>query len=136
LVQDKVLELPLTTVFAGSLRGAGDVIFGRWFGSEAARSMLARAAMLERIALTPEGIPVNKAIEGIDLALDEGVQILNLSFHSPSRAPGHTPYVRTADQLEVFYQWWNIIFRHLKEKDVRPTTMGEIKSISRFCRAT
>ncbi len=132
LVQNQVLELPLTTVFAGSLRGAGDVIFGRWFASDTARSMLARSTMLERIALTPEGIPVNKAIEGIDLALDEGVQILNISFHSPSLAPGHTPYVRTADQLEVFYQWWNIIFRHLKEKDVRPTTIAEIKSASCF----
>ncbi len=131
LIQDQVLELPLTTVFAGSLRGAGDAVFGRWFGSETARSMLSRSNMLERIALTPEGIPVNKAIEAIDLAIEEGVQILNLSFHSPSLAPGHTPYVRDAEQLELFYNWWQAIFTHLAETGIRPTNMAEIKSTSR-----
>ncbi len=132
LIKDRVLELPLTTVFGGRLRSVGNIVFGRIFGSDGARSMLARTAMLERIALTPEGIPVDKAIEGIDLALKEGVKIINLSFHSPSLAVGHTPYVRSTEQLEDFYLWWGRVFRHLAEKGVRPTTMAEVKRASRY----
>lgn len=132
LIKNRVMELPLTTVFGGRLRSAGNIVFGRIFGSEGARSMLARTGMLERIALTPEGIPVDKAIQGIDLALQERVKIITLSFHSPSLAVGHTPYVRNAGQLEDFYLWWDRVFRHLAAKGVRPTTMAEVKRASRY----
>lgn len=128
LIENRLLELPLTTVFSGALRRAGDAIFGRWFGSDTARSVLARSHMVERLALTPEGIPVHKAIHAIDLAIDEGIPILNLSFHSPSLAPGHTPYVRNEDDLKKFYDWWRAVFDHLARKGVRATTMAEIKA--------
>jgi hypothetical protein len=127
-----LLELPLTTVFAGAMRSAGNAVFGEWFGSQAARSVLARSSMLERIALTPEGIPVNKALEAIDLALHEGVKVINLSFHSPSLAVGHTPYVRTDEQLESLYDWFSAVFSHLEKSGVRSTTMAEIKAASLF----
>lgn len=128
LIPDRLLELPLTTVFSGLLRGVGDPIFGRCFASVTARAVLARTNMLERIALTPEGIPLHKALQAIDLALDEGVPILNLSFHSPSLAPGHTPYVRNTEELEAFYHWWQTVLAHLAHKGVRATTMAEIKA--------
>ena len=127
-----LLELPVTTVFGGGIRAVGNIVFGQWFESQAARSMLARSNMLERIALTPEGIPVEKALEGIDLALREGVKVINLSFHSPSLAVGHTPYVRTEEQLEAFYAWFAEVFAHLEKSGVRPTTMAEIKAASLF----
>jgi hypothetical protein len=127
LIKGKLLELPLTTIFSGTLRGAGDAIFSRWFASDAARSMLARSNMLERLALTPEGIPAEKAVEAIDIALGDAVPILNLSFHSPSLAPGHTPYVRDETELEMFYRWWQVVLGHLAARGVRATTMAEIK---------
>lgn len=128
LIEGRLLELPLTTVFSGTLRGAGDAIFGRWFASDTARSILARSNLLERIALTPEGIPLDKALQAIDLALEDGIPILNLSFHSPSLAPGHTPYVRNAEELEAFYAWWRTVLGHLAKRGVRATTMAEIKA--------
>jgi hypothetical protein len=127
-----LIELPLTTVFSGAMRSAGNVVFGEWFGSQVARSVLARSNMLERIALTPEGIPLEKALEGIDLAIEERLSIINLSFHSPSLAVGYTPYVRTEEQLEELYSWFSKVFQHLRDRGVRPTTMAEIKSASQF----
>lgn len=124
----QLLELPLTTIFAGALRGIGDLLFGSVFASQSSRSLLARTAMLERIALTPEGIPAAKAIEAIDLALEQGLQILNLSFHSPSLEPGHTPYVRNESDLIAFYDWLESILTHLQHRGVRPTSMAEIKA--------
>lgn len=132
LERGRILELPVTTVFGGAMRSAGNVVFGDWFRSQTARSMLARSNMLERIALTPEGIPIDKALAGIDLALAEGVRVINLSFHSPSLAVGHTPYVRDETQLEQLYGWFEGVFAHLAASGVRATTMAEIKAASLF----
>jgi hypothetical protein len=132
LRRGRVLELPLTTMFAGALRSAGPVMFGEMFSSQTARSVLARSKMLERIALTPEGIPLGKALQGIDLAMEKGVSVINLSLHSPSLAVGHTPYVRDAGQLEQLYAWFAGVFAHLQALRVQSTTMAEIKRAALF----
>lgn len=126
----RLLELPLTSVFGGVMRSVGDTVFGQWFGSQAARSMLARSGMLERIALTPEGISLTKALEALNIAINDGVKVINLSFHSPSLAVGHTPYVRDEGQLAELYAWFEGVFAHLRTAGVRPTTMAEIKAAS------
>jgi hypothetical protein len=132
LRRGNVLELPLTTLFAGVLRSAGPVMFGEMFSSQTARSVLARSKMLERIALTPEGIPLSKALQGIDLAMEKGVSVINLSFHSPSLAVGHTPYVQDSDQLGQLYAWFEGVFAHLRALGVRPSNMAEIKRAALF----
>jgi hypothetical protein len=121
-----VLELPVTTVFGGALRKQGRPLFSKAFTSDTARSVLARSGLLERIALTPEGIPLSKAIQGVDLAIEAGVGILNFSFHSPSLDIGHTPYVRTANDLAAFYDWWQTMFDYLEARGIRPVSVPEI----------
>lgn len=128
--KDRLIELPLTTMFGGVMRSAGDRVFGQWFGSQPARAMLARTGMVERIALTPEGISLRKALEGIDIAVADGVKVINLSFHSPSLAVGHTPYVRDESQLKELYNWFEGVFAHLVSLGIAPTTMAEIKAAS------
>jgi hypothetical protein len=124
-----LLELPVTTVFGGALRKQGRHLFGAAFTSSTTRSLLARTGMLERIALTPEGIPLQKAIEGVDLAIEAGVGILNFSFHSPSLDIGHTPYVRNhADQM-AFYDWWEKMFEYLEQRGIRPVSVAEIAAL-------
>ncbi|MFC4292048.1 polysaccharide deacetylase family protein [Sphingorhabdus arenilitoris] len=125
--RSELMELPITTVFRGILRKMGVSVFRDMLSSKTSRSIMARTGMLERIALTPEGIPLTKAIEGIDCALQDGVPILNFSFHSPSLQPGHTNYVRNEADLEIFYQWWNGIFAHLDKNGVAPISVREIK---------
>lgn len=122
----KLLELPVTSVFGGMLRSMGPRLFDQVFGSETMRSALARCGMLERLALTPEGIPVEKAIEAIDFALDDQLPVLTFSFHSPSLAVGHTPYVRNEADLQAFYIWWERVFAHLAQRGVRPASVGAI----------
>jgi hypothetical protein len=126
LAKGELIELPVTTIFSGALRSAGKIIFSRAFETLTSRGLLARTGMLERIALTPEGIPVEKAIEAVDIALAHKIPILNFSFHSPSLAVGHTPYVRTPEELERFYDWWVKIFAHLKARGVKPVDVNEI----------
>ncbi len=122
-----LIELPVTTVYVGQLRGIGNPMFQEFFSSDASRAILSRTGLLERIALTPEGIPLDRAIAGIDSALHEGVGILNFSFHSPSLAPGHTSYVRNENDLEVFYAWWEGVFAHLNHHKVEAISASQIK---------
>lgn len=124
----RLIELPLTSVFSGMLRAGGKKLFSRAFEAVTSRGLLARTGMLERIALTPEGIPVEKALKAIDIALDQRIPILNFSFHSPSLAVGHTPYVRSEADLEAFYDWWTRVFAHLAARGVRPAHVEEIRA--------
>lgn len=124
----KLIELPLTTVFRGGLSALSAPVYFDILASQTSRSVMARTGLLERIPLTPEGVPLAKAIEGINAALTQKVGILNFSFHSPSLEPGHTSYVRNADDLKAFYDWWRGVFAHLEKRGVKPISVSELKS--------
>lgn len=123
-----VMELPLTTVFWGPLRRQGEWLYPRLWRAPRLRGALSRLGLLERIPLTPEGTTVDEALRGIDIALDDGLPILVLSFHSPSLAPGYTPYVRDENDLAAFYEWWRQVFAYLDQRRVRGTSVRELLS--------
>lgn len=124
--QRTLLELPLTTTFWGLLRRQGDAIFPRLWRMPSLRGMLARLSMLERIPLTPEGVSAEEAIRSIDIALDDGLDLLMFSFHSPSLQPGHTPYVRDAADLDALYDWWRRIFAYLEQRGVKSASVADV----------
>ncbi|KPF92013.1 WalW protein [Novosphingobium sp. AAP83] len=121
-----LMELPLTTVFWGLLRQQGKAIYPALWRAPRLRGALARLGLLERIPLTPEGITLEEAIKGIDIALDDGLPVLVFSFHSPSICPGHTPYVRSEAELDAFYDWWRGVFGYLAKRGVKPACVREI----------
>ncbi|MBD3729692.1 MAG: polysaccharide deacetylase family protein [Sphingomonadales bacterium] len=125
-----LLELPLTTVFWGLLRQQGDTLYpqlGKW---PRLQSLAARLGLLERISLTPEGVTADEALRGIDIALDDRLPVLVLSFHSPSIDVGHTPYVRSEEDLDALYTWWRRIFAYLDQRQVKPTTVRELLQVT------
>lgn len=122
----RLMELPLTTVYSGLLREIGDWLYPRLWRAPPLRGVLSRLGLLERIPLTPEGVTLEEALRGVDIALDMQLPVLVFSFHSPSLAPGYTPYVRTLDDLDALYDWWRGVFAHLKRRNVGPTTVREI----------
>jgi hypothetical protein len=122
----RLMELPLTTVYWGLLRQLGPWLYPRMWRAPQLRGALARLGVLERIPLTPEGVTIEEAQRGIDIAIDEGLPVLVFSFHSPSLAPGFTPYVRSEDDLDALYDWWRAIFAYLARRAVMPTTVAGI----------
>ena len=124
-----MLELPLTTTFWGLLREIGDAIYPRLWRAPQARGVLSRLGLLERIPLTPEGVGVEEAIRGIDMALDAELPVLMFSFHSPSLAPGHTPYVRSEDDLDQLYDWWRRIFAYCELRGAVPSSVADVMAI-------
>ncbi|MEM7543694.1 MAG: polysaccharide deacetylase family protein [Pseudomonadota bacterium] len=64
--------------------------------------ILSRLGLVDRLSLSPEGYSLDEMIKLTKFALRRGVRIFSLTFHSPSAAPGHTPYVQTEAQATAF----------------------------------
>lgn len=121
-----MIELPLTVAFTGLLRRAGPHLYPHLASLGRVPGAFARSGLLSRVALTPEDMPVADALAAIDSALEEGVRLLNFSFHSPSLAPGHTPYVRDAADLKRFWSWWDMVLARLQRRGVLPASLDQI----------
>lgn len=121
-----LLELPVTSVYRGLMRQWGRGLHRAERHIPALFSAFSRLNLLERIALTPEGVSAEEAIRGINIALDEQLPVLVLSFHSPSLAPGFTPYVVDHSDVETLYDWLRTIYAHLDRRGVRSTKVSEI----------
>ena len=122
----RLLELPVTSVYWGMLRKQGRSLFPLTRRIPKLGGLMARLGLLERIALTPEGVTVEEAIRGIDIAVDDGLPILVLSFHSPSVDIGYTPYVRSEEDLDRLYDWFRQVFAYCRKLGVKPTSVAEI----------
>ncbi|WP_176595687.1 MULTISPECIES: polysaccharide deacetylase family protein [Sphingobium] len=135
----KLVELPLSTAFVGLLRGGGERLYRAAQRMGPVAGALARGRMLSRVPLTPEGISAREAIGAVDALIEEGVPVLNFSFHSPTLEPGHTPYVRDESDRLAFYGWWDAVLNHLDRRNVRPATLdqllGAIEVRGRACQA-
>lgn len=121
-----LMELPLTTVYWGLLRQLGPWLYPKMWRVPRLRGALARIGLLERIPLTPEGVTLEEAVRGIDIAVDEALPLLVFSFHSPSLAPGFTPYVRSEDDLDALYDWWRGVFAYLAQRGVKPVNVRQL----------
>ncbi len=122
-----LIEVPLTTVFTGRIRRHGPILFPSLARIPRARGALARTGLLQRIALTPEDMPIKDALEAVRIAIEEdGERLISFSFHSPTVLPGHTPYVRNADDLARFWVWWDRMFDLLDRLDVMPASPMDV----------
>lgn len=121
-----LLELPLTTVWLGAMRGGGANLYDLFGRLPRGHGVASRLGLLDRIALTPEEMPLAEALRAIDRAIDDGVALLNFSFHSPTVVPGMTPYVRDAADLARFYAWWEAVLDRLARRGVRPASEADL----------
>lgn len=121
-----LIELPLTTVLTGRARVGGMPLYRGLDRVPKARAAFARTGLLSRVALTPEDMPVAAVLEAIDVAVGEGTRLLNFSFHSPSLAPGNTPYVRDAADLTRFHAWWTAVLDRLDRHGIRNASLAEV----------
>lgn len=126
-----LVELPLTSVFPGLAgRHLGPALYRGLGRVPRTRGAAARLGIVSRVALTPEGMPVADALRAVEAAVVGGERLLVFSFHSPSLAPGHTPYVRTAGELAAFYDWWTQILARLSRLGVGHASLADILAAS------
>jgi len=101
-----LLEVPVTIGFFGRAAGLGPR--AQWLFDNIAANrlripgLLARSGLVARSRLTPEGVPADEQCRLIEAMAARGHRTFSLVYHSPSLAPGHTPYVRTESELAAF----------------------------------
>lgn len=102
----RLLELPCTHGYAG-WTGALKAPLHRLASGSILSSLhgvgvLSRIGAVNRIMLSPEASTLDE-MKAVTRALyREGLRAFSMTFHSPSLEPGHTPYVRTAGDLDRF----------------------------------
>lgn len=129
-----LLTQPLGVALTGALRGGGWRLYAGLASLPLGLSLAARAHLLSRVALTPEGMPFADAAEAVRLMLGEGVPILSFAFHSPSLVPGNTPYVRDQGDLVTFHRWWDAMFGLLARLGVLAISGSELIAGARAMR--
>ena len=101
-----LLELPATAGYAGSLHQQGHWLYPAmqttWAKHLRLTGIASRAGLLERVKLTPEGYSAKELIHLTRCLHQQGCRFFGLTYHSPSLVPGHTPYVRSQDDLNMF----------------------------------
>ncbi|TXC69195.1 WalW protein [Sphingorhabdus soli] len=125
---NSIAELPLTSPYVGLLRRFGGPLFHSVTDRSRVRSLLSRLRLVERVPLTPEGTTAAEAVAAIAECAALDLPVLVLSFHSPSLAPGNTPYVRDAADLAKFYGWWDKVLRALSDHGYAAASLDQILS--------
>ena len=121
----RLLELPLTVGWVGHLHHAGPVLQPLVNSVPGQRmklgGMLVRTGLYERIRLSPEGATFDELVRLTKALLKRQHRVFNFSFHSPSLAAGHTPYVRDASELTRFLDTIRRYFEYF---------MGELNGVA------
>jgi hypothetical protein len=101
-----LLEIPLSIGYTGLLARTGSLAYVLTMNERLKAlhvpGVLARLRLVERITLTPEGVSFDEQRRLTRALLLEGQRVFTFSYHSPSLAPGNTPYVQNDADLRGF----------------------------------
>jgi len=101
-----LLEIPLSIGYTGLLAHTGSLAYALTMNERLKAlhvpGILARLRLIERITLTPEGISFDEQRRLTRALLHEGQRVFSFCYHSPSLAPGNTPYVQNETDLRGF----------------------------------
>lgn len=129
---DPLLELPLSCGFYGAFSQFGRQVFPLVSGSLGLSvrlpGILSRSHLLERIRLSPEGADHAEHRRLTKSLIGQGCRVFSFTYHSPSLAVGHTPYVRSESDLSAFLDSLDRYFEFfMKELDGQPTTPSRFR---------
>src|SRR3954451_16759450 len=101
-----LLELPLSIGYTGAIArfpaAARTLATHPVLKTFHVPGILSHLGLLDRIVLTPEGITFEEQRRLTRAMLRRGYRVFSLTYHSPSLAPGNTPYVQDAVELRLF----------------------------------
>lgn len=130
-LEDGLLEVPVTSGFLGSAAWIGSAFPSLFDNRAAARlrlpGLLSRAGLVTRSRVTPEGVAAAEQCRLLDELVRRGQRTFALVYHSPSLAPGNTPYVRSDADLERFLATIEEVLVHFRDRlGGRFTTMSAL----------
>jgi len=135
----RLLEIPMTVGFVGSLRSTGPSLHGL-LRSKAGMAMhmpgiFARLRLFDRIVLTPESISTDEHIRLTRTLLAAGQRVFSFTYHSPSLEPGCTPYVDSEAGLSAFLdrfeRYFDFFFGEIGGRAATPMEIRELLASDR-----
>lgn len=115
-----LLEVPLTVGYGGRAWWAGQRFAALWdnpmLQQLRVQSVLSRLDVLWRARLSPEGFDADTQIRLMEALYAQGVRVFSLTYHSPSLAPGNTPYVRNEHDLQEFLRRIDRVCSHFRDR--------------------
>lgn len=116
----ELLEVPLTVGYGGRAWWAGQRFSALWdnpmLQQLRVQAVLSRLDVLWRARLSPEGFDADTQIRLMEALYAQGVRVFSLTYHSPSLAPGHTPYVRNEHDLQEFLRRIDRVCAHFRDR--------------------
>ena len=134
-----LLEIPLSIGYTGLLAGTGNVAYTLTMNERLKAlhvpGILARLGLVERITLTPEGISFEEQRRLTRALLRKGYRVFSFTYHSPSLAPGNTPYVRSEADLRGFLRADRAVSTIFLTEEVggRAATPFDVKALAERC---
>ncbi len=125
-----LIELPLSTAYVGPLAPWGGSLQPVAERLPPMAGAFARTGLFQRVPLTPEGVTPHEATAAVDRLIRDGLRLLMFSFHSPTLAPGNTPYVRSEGDLRAFYRWWDVMLAHLARRRIASASLDQVLAAS------
>lgn len=127
-----LLEVPLTIGYFGRFAGVGPRLDWLFDHGAAAKlrvpGALARANLVARSRLTPEGVSADEQCRLMEALAERGQRLFSLVYHSPSLEPGHTPYVRSEADLEAFLAAIEQVLTFFRDRiGGRFTTLSQVR---------
>lgn len=91
--------------------------------------ILWRTGVMRKNVLSPEGTELSDQIQLLKMLGQQTDVVLNVTLHSPSVEPGHTPFVRTKAELTLFLERLGETLRYaIEELKAVPMTFREFAS--------
>ena len=131
-----LLEVPLTVGYSGRLSSVGRANEGL-VDAKAAKALrlpgiFSRLGLLERARLSPEGFDLATQCRLLRAMSEQGTKVFTISYHSPSLEAGHTPYVRSAEELGIFLHAIDGVLRFFQEElGGSFTTLSQVERLAR-----
>lgn len=101
-----LLEVPLTVGFSGGLSRLGlssaNLLDSSLMQQLRVPGIWSRLRILERSKLSPEGFDLATQKRLLKAMVGQGAKVFTLTYHSPTLEAGHTPYVRSEEDLQAF----------------------------------
>jgi len=103
-----LLEVPVSTGFLHNNLALANKIFKilntRIMTVSRLKAILNIAGLFKQVWLSPETNTAKEMIQLTKILLKNGISYLNMIFHSSSLIPGNSPYVKTKQDLDIFYR--------------------------------
>lgn len=134
--EKKIFEIPLTVGFEGKIRTIGPKVYPTLkralFEKFHMPGLFSQLRLLNRVTLSPEVSDLAEMVRLVSSQCKDGIRVFSLAFHSPSIEPGHTPYVKSPQNLEDFLSKLRHFFDFFfGELDGQPATPEQVREMFR-----